>query len=105
MRYQDMKACATDVRKRGQSLREATRQNARSRFLDRHKHCRFLLLRAETLEPRQLLSGLWSTGEWLLRIDGLGGTNRAEQIAAANGLLKAAQIQAADVQVVDNVGV
>lgn len=105
MRYRDTNAHIVGLADVLRSERKSARQAATNRFFDRRDRDRFLLLQAEALEPRHLLDGDWSTGEWLLRIDGLGGTNRAEQMKAANVVLAAAHIQTSDVEVVDNVGV
>src|SRR5689334_13995794 len=58
-------------------------------------------LRFESLETRCLLSN----GQWLVRLDGLAGETRDEQVQAATDLLQAAQIDSASIQVIDSIGV
>jgi hypothetical protein len=55
-------------------------------------------LRVENLEDRTVPAA----GEWLLRLEGLAGTTREEQMQAAAALIEAAHVTDVDIEVVDH---
>src|SRR6476646_1713696 len=83
-----------------QGSRKATEGRA-GRILRRVGRQYAIRLLFEQLEERRVLS----TGEWLVRLDNLGGETRDEQMQAASERFQAAGIIDGDIQVVDNVGV
>src|SRR5256885_10048576 len=88
------------VRRGSQSPQSAASDRHKLNFLRPKAPTRTRLPRIEVLETRQVLSA----DMWLVRIDGLQGDTRQQQIVEAQDLLRAARLDD-QIQVVDHVGV